>query len=190
MDRFIHQQLLGLEWPRSESTTSDHITFKDHENPDQAESAGRKTSDDNGFEKDASGTQKRKVLLMNKILKAVSNSSGFLLEERLSELLEPYTETDKLLVKLDNIFNALGVKDVNDVSILSNYLDPYLECSTCQLGQQVSEQTSAEQHLVTSSVERGDGVLMDTHTSSERSEDQSGILTQIMNRSHSSEYGS
>ncbi|RZF47211.1 hypothetical protein LSTR_LSTR004920 [Laodelphax striatellus] len=179
MDRFIHQQLLGLEWPRSESITSGNIALKDNENFEQVESAEEKPS--NADVAEDNSTQRRKVFLVNKILKAVSNSSGFLLEERLAELLEPYAETEKLLVKLDNIFNALGVKDVNDVSILSNYLDPYLECSTCQAGHDVSVQSRAEeQHSPTSYVD-GTNVLLDTHTGSERSEDPSGILTQIMN---------
>lgn len=44
--------------------------------------------------------------IMHLILEAVANSSGFLLEDKLEVLLQPYTKAEGTLVKIDNIFNV------------------------------------------------------------------------------------
>lgn len=44
--------------------------------------------------------------IMHLILEAVSNSSGFLLEDKLEVLLQPYTEAEGTLVRIDNIFSV------------------------------------------------------------------------------------
>ena len=46
---------------------------------------------------------------------------GFLLEQKLVNLLHPLEKNEKSMVKLDSIFKALGVETENDVKLLSQY---------------------------------------------------------------------
>lgn len=47
-----------------------------------------------------------KTRIQQQILKVIADNSGFLVEEKLNDLLEPYTEDQKTLVRLDNVFNV------------------------------------------------------------------------------------
>ena len=46
---------------------------------------------------------------------------GFLLEQKLVNLLQPLEKNEKSMVKLDAIFKALGVETENDVRLLAQY---------------------------------------------------------------------
>jgi hypothetical protein len=41
-----------------------------------------------------------------KILKLVANNSDFLVEKQLKDLLEPYTDKEKMLIKIDSVFTV------------------------------------------------------------------------------------
>lgn len=47
----------------------------------------------------------RERLLQN-ILKLVAENSDFLVEKQLKELLEPYTDKEKMLIKIDSVFTV------------------------------------------------------------------------------------
>lgn len=48
--------------------------------------------------------------LLQQILQAVADRSGFLVEDRLNILLAPYTRSQNTLVRIDNVFNvSIGV---------------------------------------------------------------------------------
>lgn len=44
--------------------------------------------------------------LMRHILELIANQSGFLMEEKLDELLKPYSDDEKTFVRLDNVFSV------------------------------------------------------------------------------------
>lgn len=44
--------------------------------------------------------------LLRLVLKRVADSAGFLVEERLRDLLAPYSETQQTIIRLDNVFNV------------------------------------------------------------------------------------
>lgn len=44
--------------------------------------------------------------LFKLVLQRVADSAGFLVEERLRDLLAPYSESQKTIICLDNVFNA------------------------------------------------------------------------------------
>lgn len=44
--------------------------------------------------------------LLQQILQAVADRSGFLVEDRLNILLAPYTRSQNTLVRIDNVFNV------------------------------------------------------------------------------------
>lgn len=70
--------------------------------------------------------------MLKQILKKISDKTDFLVEEKLFDLLKPYTEEEKTLVCLDNVFNALGIQKVDDINSLKNYFLPYAVCQECE----------------------------------------------------------
>lgn len=53
------------------------------------------------------------------------------MEEKLFDLLKPYTEDQKTLVCLDNVFSALGIHKIDDINSLKDYFLPYAFCYDC-----------------------------------------------------------
>lgn len=51
--------------------------------------------------------------LMRNILKKIADRGGFLLEDKLLTILQPYTEDQQSLVKVDNIFNVNNMSTNN-----------------------------------------------------------------------------
>ncbi|EDV46823.1 dynein regulatory complex protein 1 homolog [Drosophila erecta] len=70
--------------------------------------------------------------LMRNLIRKLSDRGGFLIEERLLKILEPYSEEDKCLVRIDNIFAALRIRHLRDVEELTEVFMPYTYCPTCQ----------------------------------------------------------
>lgn len=58
--------------------------------------------------------------LLRHILEMVADQSGFLIEEKLDELLKPYNEEEKTFVRLDNVFMVILVILKVNFSIFSN----------------------------------------------------------------------
>jgi hypothetical protein len=44
--------------------------------------------------------------LLKLVLQRVADSAGFLMEERLMDLLAPYSESQQTIIRLDNVFNV------------------------------------------------------------------------------------
>ncbi|KAH8305545.1 hypothetical protein KR059_000353 [Drosophila kikkawai] len=70
--------------------------------------------------------------LMRNLMRKLSDRGGFLIEERLLKILEPYSEEDNCLVRIDNIFAALRIRHLRDVKELTKVFMPYTYCPTCQ----------------------------------------------------------
>lgn len=64
--------------------------------------------------------------MINYTLQAIffrlAGATGFLLEERLDTLLDPYLEDEKTLIKMDNVCRALGVTNDADIVLLAGFL--------------------------------------------------------------------
>ncbi|KAH8245611.1 hypothetical protein KR032_012498 [Drosophila birchii] len=86
--------------------------------------------------------------LMRTLIRQLSDRGGFLIEERLLEILEPYSEADKCLVRIDNIFAALRIRHLRDVQKLTSVFLPYTYCPTCQ-PEGLSPRKCAEVYLKT-----------------------------------------
>lgn len=70
---------------------------------------GRKSTETEGKDPGEaldSRTELQQKQLLRHILEMVADQSGFLIEEKLDELLKPYTEDEKTFVRLDNVFVA------------------------------------------------------------------------------------
>ncbi|RZF48087.1 hypothetical protein LSTR_LSTR002153 [Laodelphax striatellus] len=70
--------------------------------------------------------------ILKHLLRILVDSSGFLMEEKLFELLKPHSHSERLLVQLSNVFDVLGIRNEDDVYHLYNHLEPYIECTVCQ----------------------------------------------------------
>ncbi|KAL1122141.1 hypothetical protein AAG570_003546 [Ranatra chinensis] len=80
--------------------------------------------------------------IMRAIFESLSDNTGFLAEEKLKALIEPFSDREKMLVELDNIFNALGIKEVEGIQLMANYFIPYAQCEQCEQctqGEEVTE---------------------------------------------------
>lgn len=66
------------------------------------------------------------ILNLNKnalrnIVMLICDEAGFLLEQKLVNLIEPLEKNEKSMVKLDSIFKALGIETESDVKLLAQY---------------------------------------------------------------------
>ncbi|CAH0564626.1 unnamed protein product [Brassicogethes aeneus] len=69
--------------------------------------------------------------LVKDIMRKLADNTGFLAEEKLMEILTPYTNVQKTVVMVDNTFVALGIKDKDDMNLLVQYFLPYTWCPEC-----------------------------------------------------------
>ncbi|XP_053988810.1 dynein regulatory complex protein 1 isoform X1 [Hylaeus volcanicus] len=138
-DRIIHEQLLGVEWKPP--------TQKLLKKEDLPSYCGAMCA----LKQEKEETRKRKLMsklyepattleeinlerrLLNHIAKLVSNQCDYLIEDTLKELLSDYTENDKLLIRLDKIFEALKITSEQDLQFLLNFFLPYAHCPTCEI---------------------------------------------------------
>ncbi|XP_011706979.1 PREDICTED: dynein regulatory complex protein 1 homolog, partial [Wasmannia auropunctata] len=65
--------------------------------------------------------------LLNRIVKQIADRCDYLIEDRLLELLLPYTANDQLIIRLDNVFQALNIKSEKELGLLLNFFLPYAD---------------------------------------------------------------
>lgn len=115
VDKAIYEQQLGLQWEPPEVKVKDKTEIPSYrtaadalaeaaarskkEHPKEDATATTLTGESAAVEESASFKK-----LMRKVLKQVSDKTGFFVEERLKEILKPYREEDQTLVRLDNVF--------------------------------------------------------------------------------------
>lgn len=114
VDRVLYEQQLGLKWDVPDvslktkmdlpSYRAAHDIITDAERKSGKGKSGSTLTYSDGSKLWEESPNFRK--LVRKILKQISDKTGFFLEDRLKEILEPYTEDDKTLVKLDNVFSV------------------------------------------------------------------------------------
>ena len=69
--------------------------------------------------------------LMRIVFRAIADNSGFLIESKLKQLLMPYTRTERTLVNLDAVFNALGIHRSDEIDYIKEYFVPFTKCKKC-----------------------------------------------------------
>uniref|UniRef100_A0A1B6E7F5 Dynein regulatory complex protein 1 n=1 Tax=Clastoptera arizonana TaxID=38151 RepID=A0A1B6E7F5_9HEMI len=132
IDQTIHEQHLGIPWKSPElilMSKSDMPSYRSAIEKIQSARNESKISEDKFANRRAMVINNR---LMRYILKAIANSAGFLVEQKLSLLLEGYSEKEETLVRLDNVFSALGLKSDEDIEHLRKAFEPYVECKDCR----------------------------------------------------------
>ncbi|KAH8306516.1 hypothetical protein KR018_005886 [Drosophila ironensis] len=135
IDRIIHEQQLAMPWIRPYPAIQNinkgkrkSITSGVGRVPKSralSKSAAKQRSDIKELPPES-------LRLMRNLIRKLADRGGFLIEERLLKILEPYSEEDKCLVRIDNIFAALRIRHLRDVQELTKVFMPYTYCPNCQ----------------------------------------------------------
>ncbi|OAD52188.1 hypothetical protein WN48_02753 [Eufriesea mexicana] len=138
-DRIIHEQLLIMEWKPPEEQL-----WKKEDLPSYCGAMC-------ALKAEREETRKRKMIsksykpatslddinlerrLLNHILKLISDHCDYLIEDTLKNLLSDYAEEDKLLIRLDKVFEALKITSEKELQFLLNFFLPYAHCPTCTI---------------------------------------------------------
>lgn len=140
IDKMLWEQQLGLEWENP------NINLVRREDLDSFKAAQKKISGTKEEVTDESKalvpinaehserTREEELMeqkLMRIIFRAIADNSGFLIESKLKQLLMPYTRTERTLVNLDAVFNALGIYKIEEIDYIKNYFVPFTKCKKC-----------------------------------------------------------
>lgn len=129
-DRIIHEQQLGLNWvppPTVETPLDAHGGFKvtEREVSDATVYASQILSDTN-IDNEPSDVEVPSAIpdtgvvyhpprIVKAVLQLLCTESSFLIESKLIRLLAPLEEEERMLMKLDSIFNAIGIETEEDI---------------------------------------------------------------------------
>lgn len=136
-DRVLHEQQLGLRWINRQAALLEKTDLPSYKSATEivAKMSCRKESSESEVELDEVGDFDGETVahrrILRTVLKLIADKSGFLIEERLKEILEPYTERERSLVKIDGVFSALEIKHAEDIDVLLEYFLPYTHCTIC-----------------------------------------------------------
>lgn len=65
------------------------------------------------------------------IMEKIASHTEWLQDADISEVLDTRTKSEKVLVKVDHVFSALGITNMNNVNSLKDHFIPYLFCPNC-----------------------------------------------------------
>ncbi|XP_073846859.1 dynein regulatory complex protein 1 homolog [Musca autumnalis] len=138
VDRILYEQQLGRKWERP-ATDLESLDFTKAKGNGSKPKTAPASYGRNRQRLSSSGNSRptnKKVnqRQLNDILQKISDRAGFLIEERLLEILKPYTDEEKCLVRIENIFSALHITDIDVVNSLVSYFEPYSWCPNCSEG--------------------------------------------------------
>ncbi|EDW65695.1 dynein regulatory complex protein 1 homolog [Drosophila virilis] len=147
IDRILHEQQLVMPWKKPNinieninkpvekrpNNAMDRIERRFGKLPKQYGGSGYTATEDE--EKPRGPMQElplESARLMRNILRKLADRGGFLIEERLLKILKPYSEKEQTMVRIDNIFAALRIRNLDHVMELTKVFEPYTYCPTCQ----------------------------------------------------------
>uniref|UniRef100_A0A1B6H2U9 Dynein regulatory complex protein 1 n=1 Tax=Cuerna arida TaxID=1464854 RepID=A0A1B6H2U9_9HEMI len=128
IDRLVHEQQLGIKWRPVGSVSLTRQNLPSYKAAIEKRNSG--ALQEEKLQGHLGSTDNERLL--QHILEAVADRSGFLVEDRLTVLLAPYTRSQNTLVRIDNVFSALGVTRPEDIELLRQTMEPYIVCVTCQ----------------------------------------------------------
>ncbi|KAL0107505.1 hypothetical protein PUN28_014670 [Cardiocondyla obscurior] len=137
VDKIIYEQALGMEWSPPEETLLKKKDLPSYCNVMSAiEEENRLLKDRKTIcesYKPANTIEEINLerRLLNHIIKHIADHCDYLIEDKLLEMLLPYTANDQLVIRLDNVFQALNIKSEKELSFLLNFFLPYAYCPTC-----------------------------------------------------------
>lgn len=140
IDKMLWEQQLELEWEKPDINI---VRREDLESFKIAQQMIKGTKDEVAEDSKAlvpitadhsQRTREQELMeqkLMRIIFRAIADNSGFLIESKLKHLLQPYTRTERTLVNLDAVFNALGIYKMEEIDYIKNYFVPFTKCKKC-----------------------------------------------------------
>lgn len=140
IDKMLWEQQLGLEW---ENPNINIVRREDLESFKLAQQkingTRNEVADDSKALVPVSAEHSQKTReqelmeqkLMRIIFRAIADNSGFLIESKLKHLLMPYTRSERTLVNLDAVFNALGIHRSEEIDYIKEYFVPFTKCKKC-----------------------------------------------------------
>ena len=115
-DEIIHRQQLGLGWTPPPVVDSPMKPFKfKTETVSEATLFASQVLSETDCSPEIAPTTKYPRALVKQTLALLCQEAGFLIEAKLLRLLEPLEEDERLLMKLDSIFKALGIETQEDI---------------------------------------------------------------------------
>ncbi|XP_030373509.1 dynein regulatory complex protein 1 homolog [Scaptodrosophila lebanonensis] len=141
IDRILHEQQLAIPWQKVEVDTTDINPMPPRRHNNIMEQFRRRAGKPSknrpivkvkAHEPDVKELPIETVRLMHNLMRKLADRGGFLIEERLIKILEPYSEEDQCLVRIDNIFAALRIRRLRDVEQLTRIFMPFTYCPNCQ----------------------------------------------------------
>lgn len=136
-DKIVHEQQLGLKWepqPETESPIGRHSVKLEKEISGATLFASQILSEaeiDQVPEADShpptastgrpTTTVHYPPLVIKLVLELLCAESGFLIESKLARLLAPLEKEEQMLMKLDSVFNAIGIETEEDIHQLVSY---------------------------------------------------------------------
>ncbi|XP_071987938.1 dynein regulatory complex protein 1 [Engystomops pustulosus] len=156
VDRIIHEQQLGLPWeapdlgfmdnvgplvvkPKAQKTASmlaQEVLRGSAGSPDTATSSGQGSLD--------FPSQPFSPRTVKQILEVLCDESGFLMENKLVQLLSPLEKDERSLIRLDAIFGALQIEVEDDVYKLVDFFLKYKQQQERPLQDEDGESQEAE----------------------------------------------
>ncbi|XP_018403507.1 PREDICTED: dynein regulatory complex protein 1 [Cyphomyrmex costatus] len=136
-DKIIYEQLLGVEWKPPEKVLLKKEDLPSYRNVMYTIAEENRLINEKKIicksYKSASTIEEINLerRLLNHIIKQISDRCDYLIEDKLLELLLPYTVNDQLVVRLDNVFQALNIKSEKELGFLLNFFLPYAYCPMC-----------------------------------------------------------
>ncbi|KAH0952940.1 hypothetical protein HN011_007629 [Eciton burchellii] len=136
-DKIIYEQALRLVWNPPEKTLLKKEDLPSYRNimhiikEENRIAAERKIISKSYKPADTIEQINLERRLLNHIIRHVADQCDYLIEDKLLELLLPYTINDQLVVRLDNVFQALKIKSEEELGFLLNFFLPYAYCRIC-----------------------------------------------------------
>ncbi|XP_024890505.1 dynein regulatory complex protein 1 isoform X1 [Temnothorax curvispinosus] len=151
-DKVIYEQALGMEWSPPEQTLLEKKDLPSYSSvmctiEEENRLINEKKTICESY-KPASTIEEINLerRLLNRIIKNIADRCDYLIEDRLLELLLPYTANDQLIIRLDNVFQALNIKSEKELGFLLNFFLPYAYCPVCSkdMSKDISSSTDDE----------------------------------------------
>ncbi|XP_014206899.1 dynein regulatory complex protein 1 [Copidosoma floridanum] len=136
-DESIHESILGILWdppqndlPRKEDLPSyraaiNYIQKKKQEDMDRYNICPYDKANKSPLE------EKLEREVIHNILKKITKTSRFLVEDKLKKLISDFSDEEKTIISLDSIFDALSIASPQEMNVLVDVFMPYTFCSIC-----------------------------------------------------------
>ncbi|KAH0533709.1 dynein regulatory complex protein 1 [Cotesia glomerata] len=150
VDKILYEQMLGLEWEPPEESL---LKKEDLPSYQEAMRIINQSNEDQNMmtklydqqRKDSSSERiNLEGKLLNRIMKKIADETGFMIEDKVHELLSTHTKKAQIIIKLDQVFQALNITSKDQIHLLINFFLPYSYCLTCSEQEDKDTESSDE----------------------------------------------